>query len=143
MHGTDPGRSCFGNRDHCRIAFQASHVVDDFSTGLQSGARHFSFGRIDRNRDVRLSCQFLDHRSDSAKFLVGRNRLAVGASAFATDIKYVGSIGNQFQSVFDGRGMAVVIAAIGKTVGRDVDDPHDGRQFAKLQLTGFQLPGVW
>ena len=60
-------------------------------------------------------------------FFLRGNRLGSGPRGFAADIEQIGAFLDQFQTVRD-RGRRIELpAAVGKRIGRDVDDARDAR----------------
>ena len=66
----------------------------------------------------------------------------IGPGAFAADVEDVGALGGQPQAVLHGRVGVETVAAVGKTVGRDVDDAHQQRQLAHRERARAELPVV-
>ena len=83
--------------------------------------------RVDRDRHGDLRRQPLDHRQHAAQLFVGVDRLGIRPRAFAADVEQVGAVGDQLQCMLDGRIGVEKLPAVGKAVGRDIDDAHHQR----------------
>ena len=127
VHGTDAGTRFHGDAEHAGIPLQAGDVVDDLSAQFDCPGRHRRLRCVDRDRNSRLSCQLPHDLSHTAKFLVGRNRYRVGPRALATDIEDVGPLRDDLQPLGNSGLDALMASAVGKAIGRDVDDPHHER----------------
>jgi len=68
--------------------------------------------------------QALDHRDDTAQFLLRGNRIRAGAGRFAADVDDLRAFVGQAQCVIDRRIGVGKPAAVGEGVGSGVDDPH-------------------
>ena len=99
--------------------------------------------RVDRDRHVGLLGEALDDRQDAAQLFVGVDRLGVGPRAFAADVEDVGAVGDQPQGVVDGRLRVEKLAAVGKAVGRDVDDAHQQRAAAERRACACAVARWW
>ena len=73
----------------------------------------------------------LDERHDARELLLHRHRRAAADRGLPADVEHVGAGGDE-------RGRARVqvgeVAAVGERVGRRVDDAHQQRRAAELQL---------
>ena len=65
-----------------------------------------------------------------------------GPGRFAAEIEDVGALRLQFQRAIQRRLGIEVPAAVGKRIGRDVEDAHDQRAFLPFQGPGLQFPGM-
>ena len=67
-----------------------------------------------------------DGRQDAGKFLIAGYRLGTRPRRFTTDIDDAGTRLNHRSASSDGTGRRAMLTTIGKTVGRDVEDAHNG-----------------
>jgi hypothetical protein len=66
-----------------------------------------------------------DHRYYTVQFLGFADRFRPGARGFAADVENFRALRDQFQRVCDGFGRIKKFSAVGKRIGRDVDNTHD------------------
>ena len=68
------------------------------------------------------------------------DRLGPGPRGFAADVQDIRALRHEFQRVGDGGGGIQKFTAVGKRVGRDVDDAHDERRARenKFKLSGAE-----
>ena len=133
-------RAQFRHNPPHRIVFAIGrHVVDDAGAGLQCGARDGGLHGVNRKRNFDARHQLFDHRYDAAQFLGFADRLRPGARGFAAEVENFRALRDQFQRVRDGLGRIKKFSAVGKGIGRDVDDAHDERRARKNE---FKLSGA-
>ena len=83
--------------------------------------------------------QLFDDRQDAAQFLRFADRLGAGPRGFAADVENFRALRDQFQRVRHGGAGVQKFSAIGKGIGRDIDDAHDERRARKNE---FKLAGA-
>ena len=115
------------------------HVVDDAGAGLQCGAGDGGLYGVNRKRNFDARRQLFDHRHDAAQFLGFSHRLRARARGFAAEVENFRALRDQLQRVRDGPGRIKKFSAVGKGVGRDVDDAHDERRPRENE---FKLSGA-
>ncbi len=109
---------------HLGVGAQTRHIIHDGGSGLEGGTGDRGLGRVDGDRRGDAIGQGLDYGEDAAEFFGRGHRFRAGPRAFAADVQDVRSLFDQPQSMVD-RGLRVEeSAAVGETVGRDVDDAH-------------------
>ena len=131
-------RRCAGARHHARhgrITGKRCDVVDDRRTARQSGFGHARLVGIDRDRDRHSTLQPFQHRQHPAQFLGFVNGRCPRPRRLAADIEDVGALLHHAERIRHRAGRIEALAAIGKRVGRDVDDRHDERARAKKEMT--------
>jgi hypothetical protein len=79
-----------------------------------------------RKRDFDEYDELCDH-------LLMIDRRRSGAGGLTAHVQDVGAFFNQLQRVSDRRCGSVVLAAVGETIGRDIDDAHNERSSIELQ----------
>ena len=126
MHQHNIDITLRANRRTFRVARQGRHIVDDGSPGIDGPAHHFGMAGIDGNQDAGIR-NTLDDRQDTRTFLVDCDRLGAGARRLATDIKDCRTVVDQFQGMLNGNSGVEKITAVGETVRRHVDHPHQAR----------------
>ena len=95
-------RFAFGNqRHHFFVASSSGNVVYNRSSCLDCRMRNFGLRSIDRDQDVDLSPQFLDHVNDTAHFFFCRDTFGAGSRRFATNVNDLRALFRHFQSVLD------------------------------------------
>ncbi len=125
---------CGGARD-LRVGGEAGRIVNDIRSQFQGFRRHAGFISIDRERHGEPPLQALQDGNESAKFLGLRNTNGAGTHRFRTNVDDVGALFLQFHGAREGAVGIAVFSAVGKRIGRDVENPHHERTFA--QLEGF------
>ena len=111
-----------------------ANVINDARPGIERGAGDGGFHRVNRKRDFDFGREFLDDRNDAAQFLILWNRLGAGPSGFPTDVENIRAFFDQSQRVPDRRVRVQKFPAVGKRIGRDVDNAHDQRWSGKYKL---------
>ncbi len=131
-----------GHADHVRIALQRGHIVDDFGPGLDGRPSHFGLGRVDGNGHWPARSQGLDHRQDAPQFFRGVDRLAVRLGTFTADVQNIGPEFGQLDGFLDGCRRIVELPAVGKTVGRNVQNSHQQRPSGQFERARAQPPDL-
>ena len=121
------------------LALEGGDVIDDACSGGQGGPGHGRFHGINGNGHGGLGRQSRNQRHDACQFIRFRDRLRSRPGGFAADVENLCALGDQFQPVADGGGGIGKQSAIGKGIGRDVDDAHGNRRAGKVK---FKPPGA-
>ena len=84
--------------------------------------------------------ELFDDRNDPAQFFCSAHRLRAGSGGFAANVEDFRALRDQLQRVRDGFCRAEKFSAVGKRIGRDVDDAHDQRRSRenKFKLSGAE-----
>ena len=114
-----------GSRRQGIFGFKGTNIIDHLRTGSHCLTHDDRFAGIDRNRDIKLSCQALDDRDNPVEFFVNRNPGGAGTGRFSADIEYIGAFGNQVSRMGNCSSRFIESATVGKRIERDVDDAHD------------------
>ena len=96
-----------------------------FAPASSAALCDFRFRCVDRNEDVDLSAQFLDHGNDPPQLLFRRNRLGARTRRFTAHIDNVRALRCHLHAVRNGRFHIQELAAVGKRIGRDIQHAHD------------------
>lgn len=140
VHHADTRLGLCRNFTHRGVARQPGDIVNDFRPSLDCRLSDQRFAGVDADRNAQLSNESCDHGYDSRKFIIGRNRFAFGASALATDVNDVGPVGLHPPCSGNGVFVTSMLATIGKTIRRDVENAHHQRTGIKTQLSVSQIP---
>ncbi len=128
------------------VGGQRAEVVEKLAARGERGIRHGRTPGVDRkhrrrerrvvcnrNRAIRaglrraeLRAEFLDEGCDPIHFLLGGNRRAIGARAFAADVDQVRALGGHAPRLSH-RGIEIERAVPRKRIGIQIDDAHDKR----------------
>jgi hypothetical protein len=126
---------CRGQR--ARIP-QRANIIDEASTSGHRLTHHLGTRGIDRDR-----CrphEGFDDGDDTCDFVGHRRRASPRAGGFTTDVEQFGALLDERMSVVDRGGRIDVPAAVGKRVGRDVDNSAHQRcpvrQLAQQVIAG-------
>jgi len=89
---------------------------------------------------VRLRTHRADHRQHAAQFLGLIDRFGTRAGGFTADVEDVRAFPQKHECVLDGAAVVVEAAAVGKTVGRDIDDAHDDAAMGEIEVVVAEPP---
>jgi hypothetical protein len=85
-----------------------------------------------------------DDGEDARLFFFGGERGGVGACRFTADVENVGAFVEEVERLgngsFGGVLGGVEVAAVGKGVGRDVENAHDEGSLAQSEGAGAEMP---
>jgi hypothetical protein len=109
------------------FAAQRAHVVDETCTGRDGGAHDFGFRGVDRDRHAHLARECFDDRNHAGDFGFGIDRFGARPRGFAANVEQVRAFFDNLQSLLDRALRLDEVSAIGKRIGRDVDDAADAR----------------
>ena len=126
VHQHDMRAARGGGVERPGVGIECAHIVDDSGPRLRRRRHHGGFRRVDRERRATIFQPF-DHRHNAAQFLGLGHRIGAGPRRFAADVENVGPGGGERLAMLDGRLRRRMLAAIGKAVGRDIDNAHDER----------------
>ena len=125
MHENDRKAEARYSREASGIVGEGRDVVYQAGTGIRCTCHHRGVSGVDRNRDAGPPRHRLDHRKNAALLLVYADGLRTGPGQLAADVEDIGAFRLQLQCVGD-RGAGIQkLAAVGKAVGRHIDDAHD------------------
>src|SRR5262245_16765004 len=114
---------------HRIIEAESTDVVNDLSSRLDSPASDAGAVGINGNRYSYAAREGFDHRQHSSHLFVLRNLFASRTAGLAADINNVGAFLLDFLAPGYSLLGVEVPAAIGKRIGRDVEDAHDDGAF--------------
>ena len=115
------------------IGAEGAHIVDDFYARANPRFRHRSFLGVERNWNAQFSAKTFEHRQHSRQLLFGADGIGSRTRRFPSEIENVGPSPLQLKCSSNRRLRVEIYAAIGKTVGGDVENPHQKRAFTKRQ----------
>ena len=114
---------------------EAGDVVHNRSAHAHRGLGHVNVTRVDRY-DGTLLCQRAHHRQHATSLLVRTHRSKARTRGLPANIDDVGTLVQHLQAVCNGGVGVKVLAAVAKTIGRDVENTHDaGSIKLELELT--------
>lgn len=120
---------------------QAADVVHDVGAGLQGGGGDGGVAGVDGDAGGGvLRSDGGNDGEDAAHFLILGHRGGAGTGGFAADVDDVGSLLQHALGVCQGGGGGAVLPAVGKGVGGDVEDAHDGALCGQLPDFVAQVP---
>ncbi len=133
----------FGNRSsHLRIPAQPADIVNDLGSRSNSSVRHAGLVGVDGNDSV--GTLFLDcsnHGQHPPQFLLGADLdFRTGTRGFSAHVNDVRSLVEQLDRMIGSLAGIEIQAAVGKRVGRHVDDAHDERALAQFQRARTEAP---
>ena len=114
-------------RDHARqlgVAAERGDVVDELRAELERAPRDRRLRGVDRDREPR---EGLEHRLDARELLLRAHRFRAGARRLAADVHERRALLGSRRPCDDGVGGRREAAAVGETVGRDVQHAHHRR----------------
>ena len=114
---------------------EAGDVVHNRSAHAHRGLGHVNVTRVDRY-DGALLRQRAHHRQHATSLLVRTHRSKARTRGLPANIDDVGTLVQHLQAVCNGGVGVKVLAAVAKTIGRDVENTHDaGSVELELELT--------
>ena len=105
---------------------QCAHVVDDGGSLVQCSAHHAGLAGVHRQRHC-IVAQRLHQRQHALDLLIRADFGCPGPGRFAPDIQDVGAFGDQLPRVLQCAIELQEVPAVGKRVGRHVDNAHHQR----------------
>ena len=102
---------------------QCAHIVDDVGAQIEGRLHHLGPAGVHRHRDAQ-SHGMAQHRQHPGQLFLQIRLTGTGAGGFTADVQQVSAVAQQLVAVRLGRVGAAVLAAVGKRIGRDVDDAH-------------------
>src|SRR5690606_13093355 len=125
VHGNDRDAIESGDIGHFGGAEKTVDIVYDGRAGLDGLIGNQGLVGIDGDGDVHAGGdERVDDGHDAVELFLDADGFGAGAGAFTTDIDDVGAFGDHRAGMSDGAVEKVVMAAIGKTVGGNVEDAH-------------------
>jgi hypothetical protein len=130
------------DRPEFRVPAARADVVDDFGSLFKDSLGDRALPRIDGEGNLEAALQAAHDGKNAGQLDFRTDRRGTGPGRLASNIEEVGALGLQFQRAIEcGLGIEVD-AAIGKRIGRDVEDAHDERPLVPLQCARLQFPGM-
>ena len=124
VHQADGGIAAGDRLDGARRG-ERGDVVHERSAGGDRAAHHGGLPRIDRDGNRKRGGEALDHRQDAPQFLVLVDRRGAGPGRLAADVDDRRAVRGHAFGLRERRRQVEKTAAVGKRVGRDVQDAHD------------------
>ena len=140
VHGTDSRSALPGNIQHLGIPLQAGHVIDDLRTQRHGLAGNVCLGGVDRDGNLQLPTEFLDHGHHTIDLLGEFHRVGSRPRTFPSHVQDSRSRLSQPQPLVDRLARIQELSPVRKTVRGHIDDPHQAGQVAELEDAGPQLP---
>ena len=107
------------------VIFQAPDVVDQVGPRFQGSFHYLTLIAVDGHRDVKITFHHLNHRQHPVDFLLVADLDMSGAGRFPADINNGGSLRDHLSGMLFGCLQIIPLSAIGKGVGRHIEDAHD------------------
>ena len=116
-------RAAFGCNLHGPGHLERAHVVENAGAGLNSRTHHFGLAGVNRH-GITFRGQGFDDRHDAREFLFDTDVGRAGPCGLPAHVENVGALAGKLAAPGNGVLNAVVRAAVGKRVGRGVDNAH-------------------
>ncbi len=131
VHDDDGGAVFADDARHVGVALQAPDVVDDAGAEAERFGGDDGLGGVDGDRQGMGREEATKCGADALAFLFLRGGSPAGARGFASEVEDVGAFGSEAQAVLACLLGLVVVGAVEKGVGGDVDDAHYERARAE------------
>src|SRR5262249_42017535 len=118
------------NLRHAGIALQAPDVVDDRRAKPCRLTGDTRLGRVDRDRHRDPTGERLDDRRDPREFVFLAYRREARPRGFSAYIDDGSALAFHRQGTSDGGVARIVLPAVGKGVGRHIEDTHEDRRLS-------------
>ncbi len=115
------------------IAVQARNVINNLGARANRNFCYLGLSRIDGNRNLQHPAHAFQDRQNARQFCVSRRARRARPRRFPTDVEQICSSPLHFQSVFDRALRIQELAAVGKTIGRNVEHAHYERTLAQCE----------
>ncbi len=125
VHDDEAGLGGRGEAGHGGIAPETGDVVENVGPGVEGSPGHGGLHRIDGDEGAGLGTNRADDGEDAAEFLGFLDGFGAGAGGLAADVEDVGTFREELEAVLDGATDVGKLPAVGKGVGRDIEDAHD------------------
>ena len=118
--------------EQAQVPEAAADVVDDLGAGFDGEAGGFGVVGVDGEDGIGPCLENrLQHRQHARLLFRGGDGDGVGAGGFAAEVEDAGAVVEHVERMFESGGNVLEPAAIGKRVGRDVENPHEQRPRAE------------
>ena len=129
MHQADGASQPGHSRQHLRIHAAAADIIDDIRASGDGGLGHGGAVRVDADEHVSGGELFADHADgghDAGDLFFGRDLGRARRRGLSADVDHGGAgVEEGLDGGFESRGgRGVVLPAVGKGVGRHVEDGH-------------------
>ena len=126
MHQTHTAAGVCSDRLRSARLAQGPDVVDDVGAQVQRLLHELGLVGIDRDRHAQAHGIAKDGDHTLA-FLLQRDGGTAGSRGFTADIQDVGALAQQLLAMAQRSGGICMLPAIGKRIGRGIDNAHDLR----------------
>jgi len=140
VHQHDGDAQVGDQRQHGNVVASGGNVVDQSGPGVDRGGGHSRLRGVDaQHHPGKFAGDPVDYRTHALDLLGGGHGLGPGASGFTSDVDQVVPGVDHCPGLGDGGIDVGKAAAVGKAVGRDVQDAHDQRVAGGIVQPGFEL----
>ncbi len=119
-----------------------AHVVHDLHAFLQRLDDDGRLPRVDGNGNFQPALEPAQYGKNARQFHLGADRLRARACRFAAEVEDIGAFGFQFQGAIKRLLGVEIAAAVGKRIGRDIQNAEQKRAFLPFQSAGAEFPGA-